>query len=988
MESGSAFRYLSSVFADDFALTSSMKLQKVYMVLAHIQLLTQNINFLWNPSIKIAFWSSFIDFWTILNYPCVDSLFASTGEIFTFLILVTSLLTLSVLLILIHLITTFFRKSTPKFILKLLRFIIALICELYFIPSAIVILLLFKYSYVNTDHLEEYTNFPSSKKFNYGTFGMVLSILLLGVLLVITFIREACCFVVRHSMAELHLEAKSSPNADILMKLFSFINCVMFISRQLEGYEIYLVFAAMQYLYCIYKYLYYLPYYSPFVNFVKVLVYFEAFCISLFFLFAFVADNATIAFVLAICMQPVIVLLVKNAIEYRMSKVSKFTQEIKSNLVTFELSARESLNSEENPQILINAMNENFDHNQNKLVYVYLANYCHDKLANPALASVKISLTNYSGFDLIGNFQIYKLQKKFEDCKINNSKALQLCIYLLDSAFNFKLDKRLCKKIKKLCDLILEKNVPLKKLKTAIFYVGQKIEKTVKCYEENIAKYPESRLLQKMLGTLLSDILNTPNIGKTYLDMYESRSSIPKTKKTYSVEDSLILITSGDQKDFGKVLYASKSFCDLLKLKFDNVKDYNLADFIPKVYSETHEKYLYSFIRGSMSTIVSMIFPVFLVDSQGFLIECYIRSECVGCNSQVKFISEITPNQTSLREIAIINAAGYIYCHSQLFPNKIGEDSYKIEGRYLAEILPENCLREFNQEISYTTEFYSFNKKAFISLGYSISSIFQKSANIFVFYLVDDQRQVAKMQRKRNFKVHFQKIRLSFSDQLDRIEANQPKEEDEIEENVKKWEKNQEENKENVLKKLSLDQNMTRILSECNQDENCEKSHNISENISRTYFKETSRSISIFKVTKILLCIMVCVIITYNVILLTYISNEVEYSAGQKVQQHFSELLFSMLKLCLIIQSTDMSYSTNSQYHFKISEISETLVNITDIYENYLLEDYAKWSYCPSSALITENILTIWTQKNSTVSGSLTNLPDVVKSTIFYVKII
>jgi hypothetical protein len=97
----------------------------------------------------------------------------------------------------------------------------------------------------------------------------------------------------------------------------------------------------------------------------------------------------------------------------------------------------------------------------------------------------------------------------------------------------------------------------------------------------------------------------------------------------------------------------------------------------------------------------------------------------------------------------------------------------------------------------------------------------------------------------------------------------------------------------------------------------------------------------------------------------------------QNLNYYFSELGF------LTIESETVQRS-EGVYFFSLNAYSEIISSIK-LYGNNLMNDYNSWSYCPSSRIVTEKIIPIWTS-SSPNRIIYENLVDVVQSTLTNVK--
>jgi hypothetical protein len=432
MHTESVYRILSKLFYKENSAKSLNSLDKTLFALAHLQILLQNVKFLWSPALPINYWNSYLKFWVVLAYPSIDEVAAAINSSFVLLLIAISALTTIIFVVILHSLLSIYKKDTPMLFIKFARILIILVCDVYFIPCTIVLVILFKYSSINTNFIEEYANNPSSDPFQLGIFGQGLSLVFLGFILIISLINECCKFEIRHSLTDKIIEAKSFTYLGVYIKIVYFINSVLFCSVKVDFFFYYLVSIAIAHwvIWCLH--IYKLIYYSNFVNFIKVTLHFEILCVALFFIIGSLLNNATVIIVLGVFMQPFIVIISKKIIEYRISKIRNLKEEIKSSFHIFEFSARKMLLSPENPEELIKFINKNFSITKNEILFVIQAYYCADVLKNSALGSIKLSRVNSESLSFFSGFQVYKCYKILEKINVKISEGFKLCLYLLN----------------------------------------------------------------------------------------------------------------------------------------------------------------------------------------------------------------------------------------------------------------------------------------------------------------------------------------------------------------------------------------------------------------------------------------------------------------------------------------------------------------------------------------------------------------------------
>ena len=111
------------------------------------------------------------------------------------------------------------------------------LCDLFFIPSCILLLILYKYSNKNIEYIDEYPNRIKGETMNFGDTGKVISVLSLSAIIVFTLCYETCEYEIRHIPDEEFSDGKIHPKADVLSKIIAFANCFIMTNLQLLDYE-------------------------------------------------------------------------------------------------------------------------------------------------------------------------------------------------------------------------------------------------------------------------------------------------------------------------------------------------------------------------------------------------------------------------------------------------------------------------------------------------------------------------------------------------------------------------------------------------------------------------------------------------------------------------------------------------------------------------------------------------------------------------------
>ena len=636
-------------------------------------------------------------------------------------------------------------------------------CEIFFIPASIILLLFFKYSDSTSSVIYEYSNFQNSSELNYGLAGRVVGLIFLVFHIVLTLAYKGFGYEIRHTYADKTFTAKSTPDVDLKIVWINLFHCICFTSIQQSHYFYYAYANSLTYGYITWSFLYYLPIYSDFMNYYESLIYFDCFCISLFFVVAEQLKDAAVVTSLAIIFQPVIFILAKNLIELRKSKIKDSENYLVCDLKVFELSARNSLNSDENSCVILQQLNQNHSIHKNKLTFVYQANYCDEILKNSHLALVKASRTDYKGPAMFTNFQIYKCQKHLEKLNRKTSSGLRLFLYLRDLNYLLKEDKKFCSFFLKFIEEILSIQMTISNLFTDVKILANLIKKMKYSYENCLKKYPNSQIMNEMYGSFLSKVLFDQEKGERHLSFSltcAKSQSFNKELNTYLKKNLYYMVISGDSSDVGKLLYASNNLIEKLGISFDKENVYYLSDFIPNPYSHGHDFYLTKFINDSLRTEIINNIPLFLRNSKGYLIECFIQTECVGFDSSVKFIVILEFSKNFTREAAIIDKNWEIFSHTERFPALLQVNTNKLEKKFLFDIFPISLLEDLREKKMMVYDFYSKTdgSKEKLGLIFVEKQIF--TVKVTIFYVVDDKEIVSLIENFSSMTENKRKVKI------------------------------------------------------------------------------------------------------------------------------------------------------------------------------------------------------------------------------------
>ena len=660
------------------------------------------------------------------------------------------------------------------------------------------------------------------------------------------------------------------------------------------------------------------------MNFYKVFLYFDCFCISVFFITGGLLGDALIVTALSIIFQPIVFILAKYAIEYRKSKIKETEFYLASDLKIFELSARDRLATDKNPSVIIKRMYQNYFIQKNKLVFVYQAHYCAEILNNTHLALVKASQTNYKGLSIFTNFQIYKCQKHLEEKNLKTSSGLKLCLYLQDFNNLLKVDKNLCNFFLKFIDQVLSTHISTSNLFKSVKMSAELIQKIRKKYEDCLRKYPNSQIINEMYGSLLSKVLFDQEKGENYLlrsVTCAKTHSVVKEINIYLKKSLCYMILSGNSGETGKVLSASNNLAALLGIQFDGERPNYLADFIPDPYSDGHDTNLTRFIYQSLKTEILIDIPLFLINTEGFLVECFAKIECIGFESSIKFVVILDFTKNFEREAVIIDENWQIYSYTRRIPALFETNQLKLEKLSLTQIFPISILEDLKEKKMLVYDFHSKISSSTDRFGLILQEkeIFTKK--IIFFYVIENKEIVSLIEKISDMPETRRKIKISKIFKL----INDKK--------IKDSKKN------NTLRKSINEGDLKNIENFANK-QNQESSSSVLLKELKIVTK-TKKWLSVIK-SLIVLTVMFIQILSIAICLMImtiYISSEVNSSNDLTTIKHIGDISFYFSYLAMIVRSLDLNYKYNVSSIYTNKDLAD-LLPVLNLYKNYTIDDY------------------------------------------------
>ena len=592
-----------------------------------------------------------------------------------------------------------------------------------------------KYSWTQHTSVIEY-NSINPNTFNFGIAGAFVGILLLIILIILTSIYNAGSCETRHYYDDKITQSKSSVVINQIATIVYLSSSFMYFFIGYNYYQPYLFAEFILYSIIVSYYVFYLPFYSYHLNLIKIFIHFDCSLIILVFWIGYCLDNAGITLLVTLVMQVFLFVLAILILNYRIARIETNPELYYKHFEDFELSIRNYLKSGELKESLIAKLDKNFKTDENLLNRIAQAYYCNDMLKNTRLAYNKIIVVKYHRLNFFLNFQIYKckkIMKKLCNKSTGGYKIYQYIVAIENLALK---DCEFCEYYAKLTEIILQPKPSLSKLKLNINKVIKKKAMLVLLYHAALAKFPDSEEVNENFGSLLLGILCDIDKGQFYLDKIETDKKFNcMDGKSSTINNQSFILISGKSNNIGKILYASKGFINIIGVSKELLQTSLFSNFLPCIIAKQHDALLLNFIDHCIDIIVYESLPLFILDYQGFLIECFISIECVGSSESANFLCSIEPINSTKREFAVIDLSGLIYSHSKNFLKILGCEQKYGENINIQYYAPEIIINDLIIDFVYEIQLSNNNNK-------NIKIILRRckinDIKIFALFITDD----------------------------------------------------------------------------------------------------------------------------------------------------------------------------------------------------------------------------------------------------------
>ena len=885
--------------------------------MTELVLIAQNSQFLWYPNLNVKNWEKYYSFWNSINLLSIDVVITAFGYINEFIIFEVIMIGFIFVVTILIFCMKFMNKSLPKVLLVLAKIFCILISEIFFIPTCILFFVIFKYSKTPRSYVDEYPNQLPGSKVDFGVYGQILAVCVIGFVILLAFVCETCNYDVRHSSEDLLETRKIHAKADYMIKLNYLLNSYFFTTIQLTNYYTYLSVALFLYSLTTLIFLYYIPFYSPIHNYLK--LFSQLTCCSMCFCFwlGYTLNNSGITFLLSISTFPIIIFFSYILINVRLKHISTIQEAQRKNFHSFELAIRNYLKPGSNNAFFFKHMKKNFKISQNKLIWVLQSYYSLYNLNNCTLAITKIAVTDSRGFNIPQNYQVYKCRNIVRVTCENASAGYRILDYFIKFEIAKEKDYEFCKNYIKFFNIFLEKTVSLSSLKDNIQRLVKSIETVKTIFKDLNKKFPDSVEVKHYYGSLLSELLNNNKKGKKLLSESMALHSYTHQNKTseFSAERGNIVVTMSQHQL--KLIYYNQVFLSILKYPLNFSDDLLISMILPKALTDWLKDNFCQYCKTSVSHEILKNSRFYLVDKNGFLIECIANIESISCGEKNYFWILIDPVFVKAREFAILNETGMVLEHSEKFCYLINEKNKKIKGSFIQEFIDDVDLK--NRDLN---RCYLVNKREDLFEEepgfYLIKQHEILDISFLVIYLSDDEDLKVKWEHSDFFLLENQSIFISGS-----RKSNKGK--------VKFHDENQiKDSKMNIDDKRIFSNSILTFSS---------SSSTFHTNLRES--KEMKDSLKAFKYSKYLtsfsvIYIQVCILILIFIGMMANTYYETSATMNNKVFNDVQKVKFKLNYLAFMIRSLDVAKAHGLSYYFSVDQIEKEIGSLKTLNEEII----------------------------------------------------
>ncbi|CAG9321888.1 unnamed protein product [Blepharisma stoltei] len=932
-----------------------------------LQLLTLVLH----PGVKISEWDRYSLIWYIISYFRFDNICADLKGLHHCFYGSSFLITFGFISLCITSLMCYWKRSINGNLIYLPGKILEFLSTIGYLPALMINLIVIKYSFYPESSIDEYNSHGTLNMQPISAFWGIIGLIDAFLLYFFAITHELFTADVCHSFAERNIRARADTGIDIKVLGHKTAIAIIYVYAGISNITLYHLYIMISTGFLSYLMFTCNSYFNPFVDALKISVMLGISIFDAFFLLALWIDDAGVVVLLSIVIFP----LIFAANIYYISKLSKSyansPKEV-SNQHNFELNMRHMLidrSGKFNARVVekfIEIYKKQIFFIE-KLLVAWEVNYCIHTIKDLGLARIKFARMTHAKASMDGVVQEWRIKKW-----LDNNKNENFCIetdflfYLIDLEEAEKDDEKLCCDLISLWNEVTCKKPRLGKLESLAHKVSKLIEKLKDEYMSLIA-YKHAKAFE-LYGSFLMNVLNEHQFGNLIMNKRNSfknpdfKSKSEKRLTRFDDENGIILI-SASKKDLGEIVYINQKAAEILEENIHSATGNKIWQYIPNPYQDSHRQYMTEWIENCKSTEVPTPNALFFLNQMGFLVDCQVLIKLTAFNGYLYFMATLKIVQ-SLRQVALISENGFIYHHSSHFLEYLNFKKIPIGCQYIQKILPEinfeamtiyepemispngidiaavHCIKNYSKTrihyillITDPTEIKQWNK----GLDYNQQEYFKRQESFFDSDNLNTNIDLppgltdSPIIKKRVHLTREENTDISQTIELSRIDE--------------------------IAKKRKFshidDRSITASILQSN-----------SSSVAKTRGKSTMiKSETSLKRFKWILFISMIIVIATNIAISVYISEAVNHSKSFNSFKDLAIILYRLASMAEISRSIYFSIKTNIDFNENLDLMNDAISEMSN-YHQALRDDAYEWSYCPSSDIVSNDIMASWTASN------------------------
>ena len=571
------------------------------------------------------------------------------------------------------------------------------------LPGLCLFLAVLKYSAAPQRTAWEYID-ADAGQLDLAGFGLI-SVIFIVILTVWVFIETCLDYDLVYSRRQAVMTARAHSKVEVAALLGVTCAAISHFYLQEAYHAIHLVLCTVIGGTLVFLYLFYIPFFNQFTNFLYGMSYFVLGWGGLVQLLGMSLSSCTTAFVLTVSIPLVFCYIYWDLLDRRTKQIQKtyvgkfvllpspYLAELAVRFVAFEYlqqKQEKKINAKlkETLRDLYIRMTAKFDNSKFSAICEFV--YVYSILNHEGLARLKLSKARNCSFDFESDYNQYRFGQLLEEHSKQEYEEVHYVRFrdLYDTAK--KADEDACmQQLDFWSELGMEVPVvkTIESMGLRLFFA---IHKARKLSKRLLKRFPQNYLALKLFGSFLQEVYNDTEKGQELfgrgLNEEKQLSQKPagvSERFSYFDESNGILLISGNPEVVGTISYINSQACKLLGVPARLALAMNISTFLPSyvIDMRNHNKALLRFLATCSSYEVAVPKSLFLVDSAGFLMEVYIQLRCMVLDHDPFFIV-VLKGVTNAREMALFDEDNVIQAHTRSFPLKVGfaDDMSSMKG--------------------------------------------------------------------------------------------------------------------------------------------------------------------------------------------------------------------------------------------------------------------------------------------------------------------